>query len=319
MTLLNKTQKIFRLILNEILLELLKKNFDESELNHLPEKFGGGKIFSQPLVGVARGDDSIFFKFKEMVGPEHLTPLEMWLASGQKQIPISNLNIISIILPFDDNIRSLGNNPISLPKITLPAEIYSVARNFGKSFRNYIMDQTLDFFRNQGFNAISGKLSDAYTLIAKKNFYSTWSENHIAFATGLGTFGLHEGIITESGCNVRLTSVITNAPLQVTPRKSDEPYGNCLYYAKATCRECAKKCSANAITEKGYDATKCNKYRNRVAREMVPRLKPILKSYDRRVNWKYKAHNFPVGCELCQFGVQCTDKNPMASRYIDWY
>jgi len=305
--------------LNEILLEKLKKVFEDNNLNRLPEKYGGGKIFSQPLIGVARGDDPIFFKFKETVGPEHLTPLEMWLASGQKQLPISSLYILSIIFPFVDKIRNEGNIPITLPKITLPAEIYSVARNFAKDFRNYIMRETLDFFQTQGYIAISGKLSDAYTLIAKKEFYSTWSENHIAFATGLGTFGLHEGIITEFGSNIRLASVITNAPLQVTPRKSDEPYANCLYFAKVSCRECAKKCPANAITEKGYDKTKCNKYRNRVAREMVPRLKSILKSYSRRVNWKYKAHNFPVGCELCQFGVQCTDKNPLASHYIDWY
>lgn len=298
---------------------MLKEVFENNNLNRLPEKYGGGKIFSQPLIGVARGDDPIFFKFKETVGPEHLTPLEMWLASGQKQLPISSLYILSIIFPFVDKIRNEGNIPITLPKIILPAEIYSVARNFAKDFRNYIMRETLNFFQTQGYIAISGKLSDAYTLIAKKEFYSTWSENHIAFATGLGTFGLHEGIITEVGSNVRLASLITNAPLQVTPRKSDEPYANCLYFAKATCRECAKKCPANAITEKGYDKTKCNKYRNRVAREMVPRLKSILKSYSRRVNWKYKAHNFPVGCELCQFGVQCTDKNPLASHYMDWY
>ncbi|MFX0032509.1 MAG: hypothetical protein ACFE8E_11750 [Candidatus Hodarchaeota archaeon] len=305
--------------MNEILLDMLKEVFENNNLNRLPEKYGGGKIFSQPLIGVARGDDPIFFKFKETVGPEHLTPLEMWLASGQKQLPISSLYILSIIFPFVDKIRNEGNIPITLPKIILPAEIYSVARNFAKDFRNYIMRETLNFFQTQGYIAISGKLSDAYTLIAKKEFYSTWSENHIAFATGLGTFGLHEGIITEVGSNVRLASLITNAPLQVTPRKSDEPYANCLYFAKATCRECAKKCPANAITEKGYDKTKCNKYRNRVAREMVPRLKSILKSYSRRVNWKYKAHNFPVGCELCQFGVQCTDKNPLASHYMDWY
>jgi epoxyqueuosine reductase QueG len=112
--------------------------------------------------------------------------------------------------------------------------------------------------------------------------------------------------------------VITNAPLKVTPRKSDEPYANCLNYAKGTCRECAKNCPASAITEKGYDKTKCNKYRNKVAREMVPRLKPILKAYNRRINWKYKAQNYPVGCELCQFGVECMDKNPMIRHDLDF-
>ncbi len=56
----------------------------------------------------------------------------------------------------------------------------------------------------------------------------------------------------------------------------------------------------------------------KIARKMVPRISPILKSYSHSINWKYKAHNFPVGCEICQFGVQCTDKNPMASHYMDF-
>jgi epoxyqueuosine reductase len=304
--------------LNEELLEFLKEKFDSSNLNRLPENFGGKKIFSDPLIGVARGNDSIFFKFKEIVGSEHFTPLEMWLANDQKQLPASNLYTVSIAYPFTDEIRKESITPTILPKIILPAEIYSVARNFAKSFRNYIMEQTIDFFHEKGYNAVSGKLSEAYTLVAKKDFYSTWSENHVAFAAGLGTFGLHEGLITELGCNIRLASVITDAPLEITPRKSDEPYANCLYYAKGTCRECARKCPANAITEKGYDKTKCNKYRNKVAREMVPRLKTTLKSYSRRINWKYKAHNFPVGCELCQFGVECMDKNPMIHHYLDF-
>ncbi|MFX1588129.1 MAG: hypothetical protein ACFFC1_08240 [Promethearchaeota archaeon] len=304
--------------MNEELLDFLKEKFDNSNLNRLPENFGGKKIFSDPLIGVAQGNDSIFFKFKESVGSEHFTPLEMWLANSQKQLPASNLYAVSIAYPFTDEIRKESVNPIILPKMKLPAEIYSVARNYAKSFRNYIMEQAIDFFQEKGYNAVSGKLSEAYTLVAKKDFYSTWSENHIAFAAGLGTFGLHEGLITDLGCNIRLASVITDAPLKVTPRKSDEPYANCLYYAKGTCRECAKNCPANAITEKGYDKTKCNKYRNKVAREMVPRLKTILKSYSRRINWKYKAHNFPVGCELCQFGVECMDKNPMIRHYLDF-
>ena len=304
--------------MNEILLEFLKEKFEKSNLNRLPENYGGGKIFSHPLIGIAQGNDPIFQKFKETVGPEHLTPLEIWMASGQEQVPASNLYTVSIIFPFIDKIRKESNTPITLPKMILPAEIYSVARNFAKGFRNYIMSEAIDFLQSKGFNAISGKLSNAYTLVAKKDFYSTWSENHVAFAAGLGTFGLHEGLITDEGCNIRLASVITNAPLTVTPRKSDEPYANCLYFAKGTCRDCIKKCPANAITEKGYDKTKCNRYRVKVAREMVPRLSSILKSYSRRINWKYKAHNFPVGCEFCQFGVQCMDKNPMASHHIHW-
>jgi len=47
-----------------------------------------------------------------------------------------------------------------------------------------------------------------------------------AFAAGLGTFSLHEAFISEAGCNIRLASVITDAPLEITPRKGDEPFSS---------------------------------------------------------------------------------------------
>jgi len=51
---------------------------------------------------------------------------------------------------------------------------------------------------------------------------------------------------------------------------------------------------------------------------MIPRLGPILKPGSRRINWKLKEDIFLVGCEFCQFGVPCTDKNPMVSDYLDF-
>ena len=86
--------------MKEILMDYLKQKFEISELNRLPEKYGSGKIFSQPLIGVAQGNDPIFLKFKETVGYEHYTPLEMWLASGQKQLPASSLNIVPKISQY---------------------------------------------------------------------------------------------------------------------------------------------------------------------------------------------------------------------------
>ncbi len=192
------------LFLNELLMDFLKEEFENSEFNQFPVKYGDGRIFSQPLIGVARGDDPIFQRFKEIVGTEHYTPSEMWRKSGREQATESDLHVVSIIFPFVDMIRKEGITSILLPKVTLPAEIYSVARNFGKEFKNYIMRQTIDFFESKGYYAMAGKFSDAFTIIAKKNFYSTWSERHMAFVAGLGTFGLHEGIITEVGSNIRL-------------------------------------------------------------------------------------------------------------------
>ena len=86
--------------MKDTLIEFLKEKFENSELNRLPKEYGGEKIFSQPLIGVAQGNDPIFLKFKETVGYEHYTPLEMWLASGQKQLPASSLNIVPKISQY---------------------------------------------------------------------------------------------------------------------------------------------------------------------------------------------------------------------------
>jgi epoxyqueuosine reductase QueG len=237
----------------------------------------------------------------------------MWLACGQKYISVSELAILSIVFPFDNKIRKEAKDGIKLKKMTVPKEIYTVARNFGNTFKREIIKDTIDYFKKGGYNAISGMLSDAYTIVMKGKFYTTWSERYIAFAAGLGTLGLHEGLITDAGANIRLASIITDAPLNLTPRKNDEPYANCLYYAKGICKECAKKCPVGAITEKGFNKIKCNKYRMKVARKLIPILSNKLKSESRRINWKLKENTYIVGCELCQFGVECTDKNPMLS------
>jgi len=300
--------------MNITLLNFLEEFFENSELNRLHNNYNGGRIFSSPLIGVTSGDDPIFQKFKEVVGPEHLTPNELWLACGQNYIPPSQLRVISIVFPFVKKIRDESQNPIVLSNVKLPAEIYSVGRNYANPFKKETCRQIVEFFKKKGFNAVAGMLSEAFTVIANGNFYSNWSERHIAFAAGLGTFSLHEGLITEVGCNIRLASVVTNAPLEITNRKSDDPYANCLYYRNGNCKECVKKCPAKAITEKGHDKIECYNYGQKVERKMISRIGQILKPHISRVNGKLRPPVFPVGCAFCQFGVPCMDKNPIASE-----
>ncbi|MBY9004901.1 MAG: hypothetical protein KGD73_13075 [Candidatus Lokiarchaeota archaeon] len=312
-------QPSIRLEMNDEILKFLKGEFESSELNRLPESYGGGKIFATPLIGVAQAGDPIFQRYKEIIGPEHLTPLEMWLACGQDYNRVSSLSTISIVFPFDKQIRNESINPIESRRMIIPPEIYTIARNFGNEFKRATILKTIKFLNEKGYDATSGMLSDAYTIVLKGKFYTTWSERYIAMASGLGTLGLHEGLITELGSNIRLGSIITNAPLKFTPRKTQEPHANCLYFAKGTCKECAEKCPVNAITEKGYNKIKCNKYRMKIARKIIPPLRSKLKMETRRVNWKLKQDISIVGCELCQFGVKCTDNNPMASHHVDFF
>jgi len=71
------------------------------------------------------------------------------------------------------------------------------------------------------------------------------------------------------------------------------------------------KCPAAAITEEGHDKHKCSLYNRKVSQEMQTRpVKSMLKPQHRRVNGETRI-SYPVGCALCQFGVPCTDKNPV--------
>ncbi len=299
--------------MNAELVQFLIDLFEESTLNRLPSKYGGTRIFSSPLIGVAQGDDPIFQKYKEIIAKEHLTPLELWLSEGFESLPPSNLRIISIVFPFSEKIREQSKNISKDSQITLPAEIYCVGRNYANYFKKEICRNIIEFFKLKGYMSRAAMLSESFSIIRpeKEIVYSTWSERHIAFAAGLGTFSLHEGLITEIGCNIRLASVVTNAPLDITPRKDESPYANCLYYSKGTCRKCEERCPAHAIDENGHNKLKCHEYNRKIAKIIFARIGSILKPINRRINWTLRPESYPVGCAFCQFDVPCMDKNPI--------
>jgi epoxyqueuosine reductase QueG len=302
--------------LNQDVKEFVEELFAINTLNRLPEQYGRGRIFDTPVIGVAKGDDPIFSKFKEVVGPKHLTPAEMWVQSGlpDEEGLASRLRIVSILFPYVELIRQESKNAVEMP-----AEIYSVGRNFANAFMDDVLEKTVVFFQDKGFQATSGMHSPAFQIIITEKpigIYSVWSERHMAFAAGLGTFSLHEGFISEIGCNIRIASIITDAPLDITPRKSDDPYANCLFYTRGKCKKCAARCPGNAITEEGHDKWKCYLYGQVVAKEMKSRLNDLLKPHLRNINGE-KKWSYPVGCGFCQFDVPCMATNPVKDKMED--
>jgi epoxyqueuosine reductase QueG len=298
---------------NTQILQFLEELFETNSLNRLPEQYGGGRIFDTPTIGVANGDDPIFLKFKEVVGPKHLTPAEMWEQSGLQDDPdiAARLRTVSIIFPYVDRIREESKTAQKMP-----AEIYSVGRNFANAFMDDVLEKTVAFFQKKGFQATSGMRSPAFQIIVNEDplsIYSSWSERHMAFAAGLGTFSLHEGFISEIGCNIRITSVITDAPLEATPRKSDDPYTNCLFYSTGKCKKCAQRCPGDAISEEGHDKLKCYLYGQIVQEEMTARLGDLLKPHLRYINGE-EQWSYPVGCAFCQFDVPCMQINPVKQK-----
>jgi len=113
---------------------------------------------------------------------------------------------------------------------------------------------------------------------------SNWSERHVAFVCGLGTFGLSKGLITKSGIAGRFGSILTELYLPPNNREYENIYEYC-----SMCGICVKNCPANAISiENGKNHNICSEFLNKTAKKYNPR----------------------YGCGKCQIGVPCENKIP---------
>ena len=127
-----------------------------------------------------------------------------------------------------------------------------------------------------------------------KHFTSSWSERHVAFVAGAGTFGLSAGLITEHGVAIRLGSVVTTLELPADPR----PYGDDPFAWCTRCGACIRRCPGHAIGKEFADRDKpgCAHY-------CVTHVAP-----DRAEHYGWL--NRALGCALCQTAVPCEFHRP---------
>jgi epoxyqueuosine reductase len=250
------------------LIKLISEFVQNSKLNYVKE-LDNLRIFDTPLVGFASADDSLFEKFKEdnIIGKHHQSPNE-WLPGSK--------TVISYFLPFTARVRETNRSDIDLP-----SREWLYGRIEGQEFNNALSQFINNTLESIGGKAIIPALDSRFKIISKK---SNWSERHIAYAAGLGTFNLSKSLITKKGCAGRYGSVITNIEYQPTKRQ----YSNIYEYCN-NCGACIKRCPAHAITKYGKNHDLCSKYIDEI----------ILPKYTPR-----------YGCGKCQTGVPCENSIP---------
>ncbi|MBQ0080024.1 MAG: 4Fe-4S binding protein [Alistipes sp.] len=135
-----------------------------------------------------------------------------------------------------------------------------------------------EWFEKRGLKAFSPYASDRFRYVfepgtadnienKKLSFTSNWSERHVAYISGMGTFGLSKGLITKRGVSGRYGSVITNVDFPITKRDYEGLYDYC-----TMCGKCIEQCPANAISfENGKDHHKCSSYFDTVRIKYAPR------------------------------------------------
>jgi epoxyqueuosine reductase QueG len=177
-----------------------------------------------------------------------------------------------------------------------PSERWARARIFGEEVNVKLRKHVVAMLEERGVRAVAPVLSPDW---GRKNsdryvFASTWSERHAAYASGLGTFGLCDGLITTVGKAVRVGSVVAQLQIPPTGRPYEDHHGYCLFYTHGTCGKCIPRCPVGAITEQGHDKKKCRTH-----------IRPVSEEY---VTSHFGFEGY--GCGLCQTGVPCESKIP---------
>lgn len=250
------------------------------------------KAWAEPLVGFAGGADPIFEAYKEHIGPFHFTPLEIFSKTfPEAGAAAEQLTVISWILPQTEKTRSDHRR-----ETQYPSERWARSRIFGEKTNAELRRRVVAELQAAGYAALAPQLSPFWERkdSPKYGFASMWSERHAAYAAGLGTFGLSDGLITPNGKAMRCGSVVARIPIPATPRPYRDHHAYCLFFTKGTCGECIRRCPAGAISEKGHDKVACRKYLREVTAEYV------------KTAFRIEGH----ACGLCQTGVPCESRIP---------
>ncbi len=293
-----KAKEQFQTETAQFIEEKIKAFVCTSPLNRLPflEDY---IIYDEPLVKFADGDDPIFTEYKTIIAPTHLTPSEA-LAKAYDKNPedmLMRLSVISWILPITEKTRESNRS-----ETLTPSRLWSHTRWYGEKLNEALRKYVVEFLTDKGYLAVAPfsqpYFKIEYDHINEKGYFSNWSERHIAYAAGHGTFSLSDGFITERGIAHRCGSVVTDLVLPASPRTAKGPYSNCLFYVDVSCRACIARCPAGAISEEGHDKIKCRAYLRSIGYSAAM----LKEGYD---NEKSVA-----GCGLCQTKVPCEFKNP---------
>lgn len=245
-------------------------------------EMAGTPLFDTPLVGVASTDDPLFMRIRDderILGDAFRLPQE-WLPGAK--------SVISVFYPFSDSVResNYGN-------LGIPSGEWLHGRIEGQAFIHDTDKAFAALLQEQGYRTCIPALEPDFVVNKRSPeeaqgipmFASSWSERHVAWVAGLGTFGICAHLITEKGKAGRFGSIITTAELEPTPRPyAEEPFAYC-----TRCGECVAHCPVDALSlETGKDYQACWDYMEETKVRFKPR----------------------YGCGKCQLQMPCETRIP---------
>lgn len=283
--------------LQTFLIDAIEAYVADSPLNRLRD-IDGSPIFESPLVGFADGDDPLFQQYKQVVGEFQLTPREALSASlkqddGSQPLEFPRVGVVSWVLPIAAATRA-SNRPMTEG----PSLRWNNSRFQGEDFNDNLRRHVVALLRERGYAAVAPVVTELFTVYYEgvpRAPASTWSERHIAYAAGHGTFSLNDALITSRGIAHRCGSAVVGAEFVPSLRPYSHYREYCLHFRGVECNVCAQRCPTQAIGPEGHDKRKC--------RQTL---------FENQAEWLKKPGYIGAyaGCGLCQVGTPCESGIP---------
>lgn len=192
--------------------------------------------FGNPIVAYANASHPYILGLKELVGSRHLIPTEVMPDAA---------SVICYYIPFTKELAASNKEG------AMASPEWARAYEELNALIAELNERICEYLRDGGYN---GATSAKATEFDEEKLISDWSQRHMAYAAGLGTFGINNMLITENGCCGRYSSVVTDMPMAWGEPRMEE---HCLYKKNGGCGVCMKNCPVSALTPTGYDRQKC--------------------------------------------------------------
>ena len=273
--------------------QLVQKVFRETKGNQvIVEREDGSskelRMFDEPLMGIGSAEDPLFMDYKkpEAVGAWHRSPRE-WLPEAR--------TVLSFFFPISEEAKRSNRSDPETPSLEW---LYS--RIEGNEFLRAFIVNLRDALQREGYPSCAPAADERFqTFMGQKPdtgtdaqiYGSMWSERHVAYLCGLGTFGLSKGIITKKGMAGRFCSLVTALETDIDIRPYQGLYDYCI-----RCGKCIERCPVHAISEDGKEHLPCHRWLMHTKKKYAPRL----------------------GCGKCQTAVPCESRIPgVKERFSD--
>jgi epoxyqueuosine reductase QueG len=192
----------------------------------------------KPLAGYAAAKDPLFEEARQRIGSTYELPTTL--------LPDA-CTVIAYFIPFSEA-AAVQEKP---GELSFSSDAWAYAYIETNDLLVQIGLSVADLLKKSGYDGIALPPTHHFDT---ERLVSDWSHKHAGFIAGLGTWGLHRMVITESGCCGRFGSVVTNAFFEPTPRPTQE---RCLYLDRGGCGACVRRCQTGALTHEAFDRHRC--------------------------------------------------------------